>query len=195
MLLQSAEKSLIVGYFSKSLTDTQQKYNIYTKELLAIVKSVEFFKQMLHGKQFKVVTDNSALSYFKSSKQTLDKYTRWLLFLEDFDIVIENVKCTSNLCADALTRLIPRKRSNSKGVNVIELKGEEVEATLSRLHKDQGNHIGFNTLKQAIKQEYVFSNMNNRINSFLENCKVCRLINATNKRNGSTTWTLLCYCD
>ncbi len=51
-----------VVFFSRKLSDTQQKYSSITKiELLAIVKTLKEFKGMLWGQQIKVFTDHANL--------------------------------------------------------------------------------------------------------------------------------------
>ena len=109
--------------------------------------------QRLHTDSYPVVTDNSALSYFKSSKQVFDKYTRWLLFLEDFNIVAEHVKGATNILADSLTRL----KSRTDEINTV-LKAEPCPGSMkklfSRYHKNLGNHVGLNKMKEAISKRY-----------------------------------------
>jgi hypothetical protein len=46
-----------VAYFAKHMSKTERNYSTSEKELLAIVKSIEFFKQYLYGKEFVLVTD------------------------------------------------------------------------------------------------------------------------------------------
>lgn len=188
VLCQKADNLRVVGYYSKTLTQTQTKYNIYTKELLAIVKSVEFFKQFLHGIVFKVHTDNSALAFFKSSKQVLDKYTRWLLFLEEFNIIIEHISGNQNTYADALTRLeqvrtqVNTLESDNKQKSV--LKPEDVYRVLTRFHKQQGNHIGANKLSELVREKYKIKNLDELVELYLSKCKACQNVNQHTRRMG-----------
>jgi len=184
VLAQYKDELRIIGYYSKTLTETQSKYNIYTKELLAIVKSVEFFKQLLYGRQFKVVTDSGALSYFKSSRQVFDKYTRWLLFLEDFNIVVEHVKGAMNTLADSLTRL----KSRTDEINTV-LKAEPSPSSMKKLfsrlyHKNLGNHVGLNKMKEAISKRYTIPKLDAKLRHYLKKCRACNLVNQHVRRSG-----------
>jgi len=56
-----------VAYYSATFTPTQQKYNIYEKELLVVVKSLEHWRAYLAwGKhQFIVLTNHTNLTFWK----------------------------------------------------------------------------------------------------------------------------------
>ena len=62
MLLQKEKDGLkSVGYFSKKLNKTEQKYSTTDKEALAIVRSCRFFHHNLWAKKFTIVTDHQPL--------------------------------------------------------------------------------------------------------------------------------------
>lgn len=103
----------IIGYYSYTLSSEQLKFNIYTKEFLALIKAIKNFRHLLHGQVFKVVTDNAALSYIKTSKDVADKHSRWLLFIEEFNFSIIHRKSEKNRYADAMTRLVIPPAINS----------------------------------------------------------------------------------
>lgn len=187
LIQKKGEEVRIIGYFSRTLTNAQVNYNIYTKELLAIVKSVEFFKQLLYGRPFKVVTDNSALAFFKSSKQVFDKYTRWLLFLEDFDIEIEHVKGNKNALADAISRV----KMQSPQVTAIEgqtrrefPEPESLNRIFNLFHTTLSNHSGFNKMKREIQKRYLIKQLDDKLRDYLSRCKACNLVNQHVRRMG-----------
>ena len=47
-----------IAFFSRKLNETQQYYSVTEIELLAIVKTLKEFKDMLWGQRIKVFTDN-----------------------------------------------------------------------------------------------------------------------------------------
>lgn len=183
VLTQGRAECRIIGYYSKTLTNAQINYNIYTKELLAIVKSVEFFKQMLYGKQFTVVTDNSALAFFRSSKQVFDKYTRWLLFLEEFDIKIELIRGNKNILADAITRL-KREENTITTIDKQALNEETMLEKFKEVHTQQTNHSGFMKMKEVLKQNYTIVDLDLHLRRYLDNCDACNKVNQHVKRSG-----------
>ncbi|KAJ2937315.1 hypothetical protein O0L34_g19483 [Tuta absoluta] len=47
-----------LGYFSKKLTDAQQKYSTYDRELLAIYMAIKHFRSLIEGRQVIVYSDH-----------------------------------------------------------------------------------------------------------------------------------------
>lgn len=57
-----------LAFFSLKLTETQQRYSTYDRELLAVYLSIKHFRGMLEGRPFEVRTDHKPLIYaFKQS--------------------------------------------------------------------------------------------------------------------------------
>jgi hypothetical protein len=56
----------LVTFMSKTLTKTERNYEIYDKELLAIIKALQTWQQYLLNakKQFEICTDHENLKYF-----------------------------------------------------------------------------------------------------------------------------------
>ena len=50
-----------IAFFSRKLSETQQKYSVTEIELLAIVETLKEFKGMLWGQRIKVYTDHNNL--------------------------------------------------------------------------------------------------------------------------------------
>ena len=54
-----------VAFFSKKLSPAECNYEIYDKELLAIIRALEEWRAQLRGvKRFKIITDHKNLEYF-----------------------------------------------------------------------------------------------------------------------------------
>jgi hypothetical protein len=51
-----------IAFFSRKLSETQQKYSVTEIELLAIVETLKEFKEMLWGQDIKVYTDHKNLT-------------------------------------------------------------------------------------------------------------------------------------
>ena len=93
-----------IAYDSRSLSDTEKKYDTYEKEALAIIFCVTHFCPHLYGRKFTVVTDHKPLIWFQNSKDPCSRVSRWRLkFAEyDFDVIYKAGKMNVN--ADALSR-------------------------------------------------------------------------------------------
>ena len=80
-----------VAYFSKRHLPAECNYEIYDKELMAIVRAFEEWHPELEGSTHPVdvVTDHKNLEYFMSSKKLSRRQARWSEFLSRFDFVIK----------------------------------------------------------------------------------------------------------
>ena len=60
-----------VAFISKSSSDTERNYEIYEKEMLAIVRCLEAWKHFLEGAmtKFEVQTDYKNLKYFMKAQK------------------------------------------------------------------------------------------------------------------------------
>ena len=93
MLFQKEEEGWKpIACASRYLSQYESKYSINELELLAVVWSVEHFRNYIYGTQFEVITDHKALiSALKSNhgnKTYSSRLTRWIDRLLPFDIQI-----------------------------------------------------------------------------------------------------------
>jgi len=60
-----------VAYISKSLNKTERNYEIYDKEMLAMIQYLEAWRHFLQGarSKFKVWTNHKNLEYFMSNQK------------------------------------------------------------------------------------------------------------------------------
>ncbi|GJZ64861.1 reverse transcriptase domain-containing protein [Tanacetum coccineum] len=75
------------------------------KELLAVVYAFEKFRPYLVLSKTIVYTDHSALKYLLDKQDAKQRLLRWILLLQEFDVIIRNKKGAENLAADHLSRL------------------------------------------------------------------------------------------
>ncbi|GJS75653.1 reverse transcriptase domain-containing protein [Tanacetum coccineum] len=75
------------------------------KELLAVVYAFEKFWPYLVLSKSIVYTDHSALKYLLAKQDAKPRLLRWILLLQEFDVVIRDKKGAENLAADHLSRL------------------------------------------------------------------------------------------
>nr|GEY99453.1 hypothetical protein [Tanacetum cinerariifolium] len=75
------------------------------KEMLAVVYAFENFRPYLVLSKIIVYTDHSALKYLLSKQDAKPRLIRWVLLLQEFDIIIRDIKWTENLEEDHWSRL------------------------------------------------------------------------------------------
>jgi hypothetical protein len=72
-------KTHVVSTASRVLTQTERRYTVAEKELLAIVFSLEKFKLYVFGHEIQLNTDNKALSFLNKCALTSNRVTRWVM--------------------------------------------------------------------------------------------------------------------
>jgi hypothetical protein len=93
------------AYFSKKLNPSECNYEIYDKEMLAIVRCLEEWDAELRSVlSFQIRTDHRNLEYFMTVRKLNERQMRWSLVLSKFNFTIMYLPGKKNLMADALSR-------------------------------------------------------------------------------------------
>ena len=80
-----------IAYASRSLNDTEKKYDTYEKEALAILFCVTHLRPYLYVRKFTLVTDHKPLVWFQNSKDPCSSVSRWRLKLAEYDFDVHSV--------------------------------------------------------------------------------------------------------
>jgi len=96
----------LVALISKSLSDTERNYEIYDKEMLAVVRCLEAWRHFLEGTttRFEIWTDYKNLEYFMKTQKLNRRQARWALYLSRFDFMLKHVPGSKIGKADSLSR-------------------------------------------------------------------------------------------
>ena len=95
----------VIAFWSGKFNAAQQNYPVHDIEMLAIIESLKRFRTLLLGAKFKILTDHRALQYFMTQKKLSARQSRWLETLSEFDFTIEYIPGSTNILADALSRI------------------------------------------------------------------------------------------
>ncbi len=95
-----------VAYYSTMLSETERNYDIYDKELLAVVKSLRHWRTYLAGAPHQIVihTDHSNLLYWKEPRKISRRIAREFQELQEYNFILKHVAGNKNTQADALSR-------------------------------------------------------------------------------------------
>ena len=79
-----------VAFYSRKFTPAEINYEIYDKELLAIVAAFEEWRNYLYGAKHPVTvfTDHKNLLYYMSTRKLNRRQARWSMFLAEFNFTI-----------------------------------------------------------------------------------------------------------
>lgn len=131
-----------VAFFSKKHTPAECNYEIYDKELLAIIRCFEEWRPELEGCELpvRILTDHRNLEYFTTTKQLNRRQARWSEMLSRFNFKIVYRPGKQGQKPDALTR-----RSEDMPEEGDERRNHQSQVVLKRenldLHNDQPDPV------------------------------------------------------
>lgn len=96
-----------LAFYSKKLDSAQKKYSTYDRELYAAYSAVKYFRFMLEGRNFTILTDHKPLSFaFKKNTERLSpRQHRHLDFISQFTTDLQYVSGSQNIPADLCSRI------------------------------------------------------------------------------------------
>jgi len=94
----------VIAYYSRRLNRHEEEYGVTQQECLAVVDSVDHFHVYLHGQQFTIISDHSALQWLFRIKEPKGRLYRWSIRLSVYNYKIVHRKGTSHHAPDALSR-------------------------------------------------------------------------------------------
>ena len=94
-----------VAFASHRFSRTDARRGPTERECMGVLWSVDHFRPYLAGRQFKLVTDCSALTWLFRSRELCPKLHRWALRLMEYDMVLEWKAGVEHVVPDALSRL------------------------------------------------------------------------------------------
>ncbi|KAF7338861.1 Transposon Tf2-12 polyprotein [Mycena sanguinolenta] len=102
-----------VAFYSRKFTPAEINYEVYDKELLAVVESFRDMRAWLIGTSHpvSVISDHKNLEYFMSTRVLNRRQVRWSMFLSEFDFKLSWGPGVKNV-ADAPSRrpdFVPQK--------------------------------------------------------------------------------------
>ncbi|KAH9272529.1 hypothetical protein BASA83_005339 [Batrachochytrium salamandrivorans] len=95
-----------VAFYSRQMNNAERNYDIYDKELLAVVESFKHWRHLLQGglHPVTVLCDHKNLEYFMSTKKLTRRQARWSLELSEYAFTITHRPGKLNGRADSLSR-------------------------------------------------------------------------------------------
>ena len=106
-LQQLTEEGLWIpcAFFSRKNNPAECNYEIYDKEMLAIIRCLGEWDAELRGvQQFDICTDHKNLEYFMTVRRLTERQMRWSLILSRYNFRIIHFPGKKNERADALSR-------------------------------------------------------------------------------------------
>lgn len=95
-----------ISFLSKTFSPAERLYQIYDRELLAMVRALDEWRHYILGSPHvtTVLSDHQNLMYYRQPQRLVPRQARWNLFLSEFDIKLTHLPGTKMIQLDALSR-------------------------------------------------------------------------------------------
>jgi RNase H-like domain found in reverse transcriptase len=95
-----------VAYYSATFTETECNYDIYERELLAIIKAITHWQPYLiwTKEPFTILTDHTNLLHWKSPRKLNRRTACWHGELQDYNFKLHHIPWKLHTATDALSR-------------------------------------------------------------------------------------------
>ncbi|SJL15452.1 uncharacterized protein ARMOST_18950 [Armillaria ostoyae] len=130
-----------VAFMSKALTATERNYEIYDKELLAIMLALSEWRHYLMGalEDVEIWTDHQNLQYFRKPQKLNRRQARWVTKLAKYHFILKHKPGTANVKADLLSRRSDHDQGEDDNGDITVLSPEHFRAmimpTVSETHE------------------------------------------------------------
>lgn len=95
-----------ICFLSKTFTDAEKNYQIYDRELLAIIRALTEWRHYIQGSPFTttVYSDHQNLTYYRNPQRLSPRQARWFLTLSEYDFELKHLPGHRMIQSDALSR-------------------------------------------------------------------------------------------
>ena len=95
-----------IAYYSATFTPTERNYDIYERELLAVLKALEHWRPHVAATDAPVtiLTDHANLTFWKIPRKVNRRVARWFATLQDYNLVFKHVPGKLHAAPDMLLR-------------------------------------------------------------------------------------------
>ena len=130
-----------IYFISHKLTPSQRRsLCVGGKELFAIMYALQRLHCFVYNADVTILTDHQPLRYLFSAELSNRKYQAWALKIAAYNCKIQYIKGTNNVCADLLSRSLP-KEGEEAGEDVQMMDDNAIEcAVINSNRVDPGRH-------------------------------------------------------
>ena len=110
------------AYLSQMFTPAERNYDIYDRELLAVIHALDHWHHYLQGTPHPVtlLTNHKNLTCFRQPQKLSRRQAHWMMFLQDFDLHFIHIPGSAMGPADALSHLTdPDLSSDNTNVTLL----------------------------------------------------------------------------
>src|SRR5258708_179250 len=135
-LKNSKPKLHPLAYYLATLSPAERNYDIYERELLAVMKSLAHWRHYLGWTKFPfiILTDHANLQYWKAPKNLNRRTARWHADLQEYDFEIHYIPGKANTGPDILLHPlnVNQGKEDNQGITILPPATFINQATLSQ---------------------------------------------------------------
>ncbi|CAL8087458.1 unnamed protein product [Orchesella dallaii] len=178
VLLQENEdnQELPIAFASKALSTSQKNYSAAEKECYAVIFALEKFREYLDGATFAIQTDNTAITYLHTMKNTNSRLMRWCWKLQEWSPSISHIKGWDNMLADYLSRNPVSPQSDSEEETLPLINAVTLTCDLDKKMLKEEQQKDQTCLQQLVAQPDKFCDKQGIIYRKLSSTKIVPLI-------------------
>jgi hypothetical protein len=147
------------GYLSHTLTEAEKNYQVYDRELLAVLAGLRTWKKLLKGSCHAVIlhTDHKNLGFYKEHNKMTDRQMRWHAELMEYNLNWEWIPGTKNIQADVLSRRSDHRELDDEQDEKIMPPLITNDRIIAQLYEEMHEEIAIRTILPDLKDEIVSS--------------------------------------
>jgi hypothetical protein len=145
-----------VAFLSRSLNDAERNYEIYNKEMLAIMHGFYEWAHYLKGNDeiTEVLTDHQNLTFFRKPQNLNRRQARWIMDLQEYNLTIKHRPGKANTKADLLSQRAGFPKGENDNEDVILLKENHFRKVEIRLNEESREWLDLRSEIKKIHQRY-----------------------------------------
>jgi hypothetical protein len=145
-----------VAFLSRSLNNAERNYEIYDKEMLAIMHGFYEWAHYLKGNDeiTEVLTDHQNLTFFRKPQNLNHQQARWIMDLQEYNFTIKHRPGKANTKADLLSRRAGFPKGENNNENVILLKENHFRKIEIRLNEESREWLDLRSEIKKIHRQY-----------------------------------------
>ena len=180
-----------IAYYSATFTSTERNYDIYERELLAVIKALDHWRPHLAATEdpVTVLTDHANLTFWKNPRKVNRRVARWFSFLQDYNLVIKHVPGKLHAGPDMLSRPPDANKGEDDNTDVtlippeafiqslsLDHPTEEDKREILRLYHDSpaGGHLGRDQTYEEVAKHHTWPGMRSWIAAYVKGCGICQ---------------------
>ena len=94
-----------ISFISKTFSPAERNYEIYDRELLAIIQALEEWQHYIQGSPHTTImlSDHKNLTYYREAKKLNRRQAQWSLYLSEFDVKLVHTPGNKMVQSDTLS--------------------------------------------------------------------------------------------